>query len=241
MRQHAQAALASPRKWVGADIECIAGCGVVPFRYREQSYVNALQWAIGLEIFLLVNNPWQVVLTTDHPNGGPFTSYPHLIRLLMDRSFRNEQIAKLHPEVAANCALRSIARELTLDEIAVMTRAAPARLLGLPDRGHLGVGAVADIALYRDEPNREAMFATPLYVFKDGVLVARAGRITATPVGGTHFVEPGYDTAIEKTLRRHWSDHGSIGFDQVAIDNDELCRCCNGGRLLPTACFEAAR
>ena len=89
MRQHAQRDLGSPRKWVGADIECVAGCGVVPFRYREQSYVNALQWAIGLEIFLLVKNPWQVVLTTDHPNGGPFTSYPHLIRLLMDHGFRD--------------------------------------------------------------------------------------------------------------------------------------------------------
>jgi formylmethanofuran dehydrogenase subunit A len=239
MRQHAQAAFASPRKFVGADIEATGGCGVVPFRYREQSYVNALQWAIGLEIFLLVNNPWQVVLTTDHPNGGPFTSYPHLIRLLMDRSFRDEQLARLHPEVAANCALRSIARELTLDEIAVMTRAAPAKLLGLRDRGHLGVGAAADIAVYRDQPNREAMFATPQYVFKDGTLVARAGRITATPVGGTHFVEPGYDDAIEKTLRRHWSAHGSIGFDRVAIGRDELCRCCNGGRLLPAACFGA--
>ena len=84
MRQHAQSGLASPRKWVGADIEGIAGCGVVPFRYREQSYVNALQWVIGLEIFLLVTDPWRVVLTTDHPNGGPFTSYPHLIRLLME-------------------------------------------------------------------------------------------------------------------------------------------------------------
>ena len=238
MRQHAQSALGSPRKWVGADIECTAGCGVVPFRYREQSYVNALQWAIGLEIFLLVKNPWQVVLTTDHPNGGPFTSYPHLIRLLMDRSFRDEQLAKLHPEVAANSALRSIARELTLDEIAVMTRAAPAKLLGLRDRGHLGVGAAADVALYRDEPNREAMFATPAVVLKDGALVARSGRITATPVGGTHFVEPGYDNAIEKTLRRHWREHGSIGFDRVPIDRDELCRCCNGGRLLPAACFE---
>jgi formylmethanofuran dehydrogenase subunit A len=241
MRQHAQSALGSPRKWVGADIECTAGCGVVPFRYREQSYVNALQWAIGLEIFLLVENPWQVVLTTDHPNGGPFTSYPHLIRLLMDRSFRDEQLARLHPDVAANCALRSIARELTLDEIAVMTRAAPAKLLGLRDRGHLGAGAAADIAIYRDDPNREAMFATPAHVFKDGTLVARAGRVTATPVGGTYFVEPGYDRAIEKTLRRHWSDHGSIGFDQVAIHRDELCRCCNDGRLLPTACFEGAR
>ncbi len=57
MRQYAQSDLANPRKWVGADIELMAGCGVVPFRYREQSYVNALQWVIGLEIFLLVKNP----------------------------------------------------------------------------------------------------------------------------------------------------------------------------------------
>ena len=240
MRQHAQSDLASPRKWVGADIEGMAGCGVVPFRYREQSFVNALQWVIGLEIFLLVRNPWQVVLTTDHPNGGPFTSYPHLIRLLMDRGFREEQLAKLHPEVAADCALRSIARELTLDEIAILTRAAPARLLGLADRGQLGVGAAADIAIYREQADREAMFRMPEYVFKDGTLVARAGRVTATPVGGTHFVAPGYDPAIEKTLRRHWQAHGSVNFDHVAIGVEELCRCCNGGRLLPAECHPGA-
>ena len=240
MRQYANSDLANPRKWVGADIEGMAGCGVVPFRYREQSFVNALQWVIGLEIFLLVRNPWQVVLTTDHPNGGPFTSYPHLIRLLMDRSFREEQLAKLHPDVAANCALRSITRELSLAEIAILTRAAPARLLGLPDRGQLGVGAAADIAVYREDADREAMFKTPEYVFKDGLLVARAGRVMATPVGGTHFVEPGYDTAIEKTLRRHWAAHGSVNFDHVAIGRDELCSCCNGGRLLPASCLQGA-
>jgi formylmethanofuran dehydrogenase subunit A len=240
MRQFANAGLASPRKWIGADIECDAGCGVVPFRYREQSYVNALQWAIGLEIFLLVRDPWRVVLTTDHPNGGPFTSYPHLIRLLMDRGFREAQLARLHPDVAAGAALRQIGRELTLYEIAVMTRAAPARLLGLRDRGHLGVGAAADITVYREQPDREAMFSAPDHVFKDGTPVARAGRIVALPVGGTHYVEPDYDPAIETTLRKHWARHGSVNFDQVAIGHDELCSCCNGGRLLPQACFGAA-
>jgi formylmethanofuran dehydrogenase subunit A len=240
MRQHAQSGLADPRKWIGADIECEAGCGVVPFRYREQSYVNALQWVIGLEIFLLVDDPWRVVLTTDHPNGGPFTSYPHLIRLLMDRSFREEQLAKLHPEVAAQAALRSITRELSLYEIAIMTRAGPARLLGLPDRGHLGAGAAADIAVYRENPDREAMFATPEYVFKDGLLVSRAGRVTAAPVGGTHFVAPDYDRGIEQRLRRHLAAEGSVNFDHIAIGHDELCQCCNGGRLLPAACFQEA-
>jgi formylmethanofuran dehydrogenase subunit A len=240
MRQHPNAVFANPRKWIGADIECDAGCGVVPFRYRETSYVNALQWAIGLEIFLLVDDPWRVALTTDHPNGGPFTSYPHLIRLLMDKSFRDEQFAKLHPDAQGASVLGSIRRELTLYEIAIMTRAAPARLLGLKDRGHLGAGAAADIAVYRDDADREAMFTTPEYVFKDGTLVARAGRIVALPTGGTHFVAPDYDRAIEKTLRKHWAEHGSVRFEHVAIGRDELCACCNGGRLLPVECFEGA-
>jgi formylmethanofuran dehydrogenase subunit A len=238
MRQHANAGLASPRKWIGADIECDAGCGVVPFRYREASYVNALQWAIGLEIFLLVNDPWRVVLTTDHPNGGPFTSYPHLIRLLMDREFRNEQLARVHPDVAANSALKDITRELTLDEIAIMTRSGPARLLGLRDRGHLGVGAAADVAVYRDHANAETMFTDPALVFKDGQLVARSGQIVASPVGGTHFVAPAYDTAIEKTLRKHFDAHGAVSFAHQVISHDELCSCCHGGRLLPAECFQ---
>ena len=58
------------------DIECEAGCGVVPFKYTDQSFVNALQWAIGLETFLLTEDP-DKIHHTDHPNGAPFTSYPH--------------------------------------------------------------------------------------------------------------------------------------------------------------------
>lgn len=237
MRQHANAGFANPRKWIGADIECDAGCGVVPFKYREQSYVNALQWAIGLEIFLLVKDPWRVVLTTDHPNGAPFTSYPHLIRLLTDKSFRDEQFAKLHPDVVAQSALSSITRELTLNEVAIMTRAGPAKLLGLKDRGQLGNGAAADIAVYREHANRETMFTAPEHVFKDGVRVARAGVITATPTGGTHFVEPVFDRGIEKILAPYTEKHLSVGLRNAVIGHDELCRCCNGGRLLPTACF----
>jgi len=234
MRQHPNSGFANPRKWVGADIECDAGCGVVPFRYRETSYVNALQWAIGLEIFLLVDDPWRLALTTDHPNGGPFTSYPHLIRLLMDKSFRDEQLAKLHPDAVAHTSLGSIERELSLEEIAILTRAAPARLLGLGDRGQLGVGAAADIAIYRDDAkDREAMFRTPEVVLKDGVVVARAGRVEALPVGGTHFVEPEYDRGIEKWLRQRFADQRGMNFDHFAIGRDELCACCNGGRLLP--------
>ncbi len=65
-----------------------AGCGIAPIKYRNKSLVHALQWAIGLEWYLLVDDPWRVVMSTDHPNGGSFLAYPQIIRLLMDRTYR---------------------------------------------------------------------------------------------------------------------------------------------------------
>ena len=43
MRQYNGAKNADPKRWVVMDIECDAGCGVVPFRYRDSSYVHSLQ------------------------------------------------------------------------------------------------------------------------------------------------------------------------------------------------------
>ena len=61
----------------------------MPYRYRKDFY-GSLQWAIGLELFLLIDDPWRVFFTTDHPNGAPFTAYPELFELLMSREARNE-------------------------------------------------------------------------------------------------------------------------------------------------------
>ena len=186
MRQYGNTKSANPKKWVVMDIECDNGCGVVPMKYRDKSYVNALQWAIGLELFLLVNDPWRIFLTTDHPNGAPFYYYPHLIRLLMDRTFRNEMLEKLHPQAQAATILKSLDREYSLYEIAIMTRAGPAKSLGLRDRGHLGTGAIADITVYADDTDREAMFKTPLFVFKAGEQIVRNGRVVKV-VSGAYF------------------------------------------------------
>ncbi|WP_022948240.1 formylmethanofuran dehydrogenase subunit A [Methylohalobius crimeensis] len=222
MRQHANVHHAHPNKWVCMDIECDAGCGVVPFKYRDQNFVNALQWAIGLEIFLMVSDPWRVFLTTDHPNGAPFTSYPHLIRLLMDRTFRNEQLSRLHPEAQKMTPLASIEREYSLYEIAIMTRAGAARLLGLADRGHLGQGAAADITVYTPQEDKEKMFERPDYVFKDGRLVIQNGRVVDVVWGTTHTVKPDYDPGIEKSLEAYFDRYLTMKLDNFVIRDEEI-------------------
>ncbi|WAR44519.1 formylmethanofuran dehydrogenase subunit A [Methylomonas rapida] len=222
MRQHANHKFASPNKWVCMDIECDAGCGVVPFKYRDQNFVNALQWAIGLEIFLLVEDPWRIFLTTDHPNGAPFTSYPHLIRLLMDRSFRNDMLATIHPEAQKMTTLASIEREYTLNEIAIMTRAGAARIIGLKDRGTLSTGNWADITVYTENADRQAMFTKPDYVFKDGELVVKDGEVVKVTWGTTHIVKPEYDLSIENDLKPYFDKYLTMKLGNFKISDDEI-------------------
>jgi len=228
---------AHPDTWISMDIECDGGCGIVPFRYRDRNFVNALQWAIGLELFLLVEDPWRVFLTTDHPNGGPFASYPQLVKLLMEPAWRAECLAQIHSAARKASLLSSLDRRYTLREIAIMTRAAPARSLGLADRGRLTPGALADIAVYAPEPDLEAMFREPALVLKGGAEICRRGRLVAVPMGATQLVRPGYDRQVEKRLRRFFDDHMTIGFAQFPLGQQELAEA--GLRLEERECAEA--
>lgn len=227
MRLYAGAKHADPKRWVVMDIECDAGCGIVPFRYRDKSFVHALQWAIGLETFLLCEDPWRIFLTTDHPNGAPFFCYPHLIRLLMDRGFRQDMMQKVNPDALKYSSLPTLNREYSLYEIAILTRAGPARSLGLKDRGHLGPGASADITVYFDKADREAMFTKPELVFKNGELIVRDGKVIKVVQGATHVSRPEYDKAIEKPLKEYFDRYHTMRMENFKLSDDEIIE---GGR-----------
>jgi formylmethanofuran dehydrogenase subunit A len=171
--------------WVSHDQHLAGGCGVMPIRYREKSLIHAWQWAIGLEWYLRVADPWRAALSTDHPNGAHFLAYPLLMKLLGDEPFRREAFARIHPAVRRRSPLAGLSRQYTLQELCILTRAAPARIAGLPHKGHLGPGADADIVLYRPDADLARMFAIPARVYKGGVLVAEDGEIRAAPCGDT--------------------------------------------------------
>ena len=120
------------RKWLSHDVELETGCGIVPITYEDKNFIHALQWAIGLEWYLSVDDPWRIALSTDHPNGGSFLAYPQIIALLMDRGHRGDQLKRLPERTRARTRLAELSREYSLAEIAIITRAAPARMLG-PD------------------------------------------------------------------------------------------------------------
>jgi len=161
---------ARPARLVHVDNEdCF---GVMPMEHRAGHPVHAVQFATGLELALRVRDPWKLALSVDHPNGGSFTQYPELIALLMSRARRDAMLERLHPAARKRTRLAELGREYTLEEIAVLTRAAPARILGLAAKGRLTPGADGDVVVYRDDASDPAaMFARPRWVLARGEAV----------------------------------------------------------------------
>jgi formylmethanofuran dehydrogenase subunit A len=209
-------------KWFSSDTELEAGCGICPIEYKNTSVINAWQWAIGLEWYLSVQDPWRVVMSTDHPNGGSFLAYPQIIRLLMDRTYRQDMLKTVPLKVREQSALAELDRQYTLSEIAIITRAGPARILGLKHKGHLGPGADADITIYTPDPNQETMFQLPRFVIKAGRIIVEQGEIREETYGKTLHVAPEYDRDVEPDIEKWFEDAYSIRWRNYPVEIEYL-------------------
>jgi len=91
-------------------------------------------------------------------------------------------------------------RSYSFYEIAIVTRAATAKILGLKDKGHLGVGADADVAIYDVNPRKinpssdykkvRKALSKAAYTIKDGEIVVKDGEIVKSTEGRTYWVKP---------------------------------------------------
>jgi len=211
-------------KWFSSDTELETGCGIAPIKYRNKSLVHAFQWAIGLEWYLLVDDPWRVVMSTDHPNGGSFTAYPEIIRMLMDRTYRQDILKTVHPEVTQRSTLADLDREYSLNEICIITRAGPAKILGLKNKGHLGPGADADITIYLPHENKRIMFEVPRYVVKSGRILVEDGELRESHDGATLHVAPDYDKDVEQDIADWFEKFYTIRFRNYPVSDDYISR-----------------
>lgn len=224
-------------KWGNGDVELEDASGVVPVTYYRQSLVHATMWAVGLELALLTKDPYKVLMTTDHPNGGPFVNYSEVIALLMSNKKRQEEIKMLPPALNERTKLPGISRELDFNEIAIMTRSGSAKVLGLLDtKGHLGVGADADVSIYDLKPDQidpsvehakiKSAFSSAAYTIKGGEVVVKDGQITATPMGRTYWVDASvpqeHTDVMMKDIRNKFKNYYSIGLANYMVQDAYL-------------------
>ncbi|MCW3993960.1 MAG: amidohydrolase family protein, partial [Candidatus Bathyarchaeota archaeon] len=196
--------------------------------------VNAIQWSIGLELALLIKDSWKIFMTTDHPNGGPFTSYPRIIAWLMSKKAREATLKRINPRARSRSLLPSIERELTFNELAIMTRAGQAKALGLKGKGHLGIGADADIAIYdlnpeMTDPSRKyktlrKAFKQAAYTIKSGEIVAKNGEILKPVEGATMWLDVQVSNPIEITdkMKKRFREYWTVEYENYPVTENYL-------------------
>ncbi|MGB9936103.1 MAG: tungsten-dependent formylmethanofuran dehydrogenase subunit FwdA [Methanobacterium sp.] len=224
-------------KWANCDVEMETGSGVVPFIYAAKAPVPAAQWGVGMELFLDVKDPSKICLTTDSPNAGPFTRYPRVIAWLMSNQYRMNLIEnELHKWAQTKTTVATLDREYSLYEIAQVTRATSAKVLGLSEtKGHLGVGADADIAIYDINPETqdlaaeymavEKAFGNASYVLKDGEIVVIDGTMTNPNLyGRTYWINTQFKPEVEKEVlvdvEKWFKQYYSVNFENYPVQEE---------------------
>jgi formylmethanofuran dehydrogenase subunit A len=219
----------SGHKWVNSDVETETSGGIIPFQYKRKNAVNAIQWSTALELALLIKDPWKMFMTTDHPNGGPFMSYPKIIAWLTSRKARMALLNKCHKKAQKKSLLPTIKRELSLYELAIVTRAGQAKSLGLTSKGHLGVGADADVSVYNVNPettdiaqNPKLMrkaFADAAYTIKDGNVLVQNGKIVQTVSGKTMWLDVNTTEQLEvdDDMKSRFKEYWTVEYDNYPV------------------------
>jgi formylmethanofuran dehydrogenase subunit A len=219
----------SGHKWVNSDVETETSGGIIPFHYKKSNAVNATQWSIGLELALMIEDPWKIFMTTDHPNAGPFFAYPKIIAWLTSKKARMATLAKCHKKAQKKSLLPSINRELSLYELAIVTRAGQAKALGLTNKGHLGVGADADVAIYNINPETlditkkyktaRRAFGRAAYTIKDGKIVVKDGEVVQHVDGRTMWldVQNVEHVKVDEDMRKRFKQYWTVEFDNYPV------------------------
>lgn len=219
----------SGHKWVNSDVETETSGGIIPFHYKRNNAVNATQWSIGLELALMIKDPWKMFMTTDHPNGGPFFAYPKIMAWLTSKKARTASLNRCHKKAQKKSLLPTIDRELSLYELAIVTRAGQAKALGLKNKGHLGIGADADVAIYKINPEttdiarkykaaRKAL-GNAAYTIKDGKIVVKDGEVVQNVSGRTMWldVETTECVKVDDDMKNQFKKYWTVEYDNYPV------------------------
>jgi formylmethanofuran dehydrogenase subunit A len=142
-------------------------------------------------------------------------------------------MSKVNAYVQKATGLASIDVEKTLYEIINMTRSLPARILGLQNKGHLGIGADADIAIYNLNPLETdtskdfekvyKAFKSAEYTIKSGEIISRNGEIVKEVFGRTFWVDARKKVDMEAVMNdiRDYFQYYSVQLGNYGVEESQ--------------------
>jgi formylmethanofuran dehydrogenase subunit A len=111
-----------------------------------------------------------------------------------------------------------------------MTRAGQAKALGLPNKGQLGIGADADVAIYNINPEKldiarqfkiaRKAFKHATYTIKDGTIVVKDGEVVNNKTPGRTMwldIQTKDPCVIDDEMKRKFKQYWTIEYDNYPV------------------------
>ncbi len=207
--------------------------------FDKKNIANCYLWANALDIALNVKNIWQIQFSINFPNYANITDVPEIATWLMSKSARDTFMKDMNSDFLKENSLINNDKILTFNEFVILTRASPAKSLGLGSiKGNLGIGADADINIIDlsindiDISKNPNSIKTDLsnieYVIKAGTIIKEQEKIDLS-LQGKIFWSQGKPEKEDKSLimkskKEFYEKFGSIFYDslKISIENESL-------------------
>ena len=184
----------NPHKLIASAVE-FEGDSFATFRsFEKKNEKDCNMWANAIDLALSIKNKWQLQLTVNFPNYAHINDIPEIATWITSKKAREEFMAGMNKNFLSNNSLQNLDGSLTFNDFVILTRASPAKSLGLGViKGNLGSGADADVNILNIDLNNTDISKEPEklkealenidYVIKAGNVVKNQEKIDLSSQG----------------------------------------------------------
>ncbi|MFX1407591.1 MAG: amidohydrolase family protein [Promethearchaeota archaeon] len=172
---------ANPFKLIRSAVE-FEGDTFATFRTFDKKNKNHTNiWANALDLALNIKNIWQIQFSINFPNYAMVEDIPEIITWLVSKEARTNFMKDLNQESIKNHHLINTNKELNFNDIVILTRASPAKSLGIGSyKGNLGFGSDGDLNILNiniNETNLSKEYLKLANSFRSIEFVIKEGKI----------------------------------------------------------------
>jgi len=229
----------NPYKLISSAVEFEGDSFVSMRSLKKSDYHACILWANALDLALNIKDKSQISFSLNFPNYANITDIPEIITWLISKEARKNYMKGMNDQFLKQNSLLNNEIELSFSELVSITRATPAKLLGLGNiKGSLTSGADADINildiniedadLSKDYEKLKYSLSNIKYVIKAGKIVNKENKIN-TSSNGSIFWSQGQVKSEDINLimskkKEFYNKYSSIFYDsyQVSVNKKIL-------------------
>ncbi|TFF99245.1 MAG: hypothetical protein EU541_05400 [Promethearchaeota archaeon] len=205
-------------------------------RFDKKNKNHCIMWANAIELALKVKNKWQIQLSFNYPNYSNVKDLPEIMTWLISKKARDSYMKDMNEDFLKNSSLNGNSEILSFNDFITITRASPAKSLGLADiKGSFSLGSdgdvnilnidLSDIDLSKDYEKLEKAFKDIEYVIKGGEIIKKERKMNLLNNGKIFWtdreIQGEEKTKIMKKKKEFYQKYYSTFYDSLQTSMSE--------------------